>query len=45
MDVQDDYLLKVPKSYKIGNWSNLKKYGGIKMLDSLTTNNSSEVEG
>jgi hypothetical protein len=45
MDVQDDYMMSVPKSYKVGNWSTMKKKVNIKILDSLQTNNSAQVEG
>lgn len=40
IDVQDDYMIKVPKSYKIGN-----RGQNIKMLDSIVIGDAKNREG
>lgn len=42
IDVQDEYMLLVPKSYPIGNY---KDFRTVKGLTAITVRDSDEVEG
>ena len=42
IDIQDNYLIKVPKSYKIGNY---KKIKSVEKSEPLIYGNVNKVEG